>query len=50
MVTVEQKARLFSRSLKRTRGKGLGLYLIIMLAKDFHGKISHDNILSKGKR
>ncbi|BAI62271.1 putative histidine kinase [Methanocella paludicola SANAE] len=35
----ERKARLFSRSLKRTSGKGLGLYLIKMLAEDFHGKV-----------
>jgi sensor histidine kinase regulating citrate/malate metabolism len=33
----ELKARLFSRSLKRPSDKDLGLYLIKMLAKDFHG-------------
>jgi sensor histidine kinase regulating citrate/malate metabolism len=35
----EVKARLFSRSLKRPSGKGIGLYLIIMLAEDLPGKV-----------
>jgi signal transduction histidine kinase len=38
----ELKARLFTRSNKgfqRSSGKGLGLYLIKMLAEDFHGKV-----------